>query len=61
MSIISKIIHYPLKSGSGISSGFCTGSMNGITGDRIYCLFDSENNKFYHIKRHPSTNGYFNH
>ncbi|WP_321157379.1 MOSC domain-containing protein, partial [Serratia nevei] len=53
MSIISKIIHYPLKSGSGISSGFCTGSMNGITGDRIYCLFDSENNKFITLRDTP--------
>lgn len=48
-----KIIHYPLKSGSGISSGFCTGSMNGITGDRIYCLFDSENNKFITLRDTP--------
>ncbi|AVF38259.1 MOSC domain-containing protein [Rahnella sikkimica] len=50
MSTVSKIICYPLKSGAGVCYDFTHGNENGLTGDRLFCLFCPETKKFVSLR-----------
>ncbi|OVZ84555.1 MOSC domain-containing protein [Yersinia intermedia] len=50
MNNVLKLIHHPLKSGAGVYSDIFHGNKNGITGDRLFCLFCPETKKFISLR-----------